>query len=340
MKTVADVLDALDLMTGGRVVKSPGDVTKGDHPFVMMKTSNLPGKGIMEMPGLVYGDCEKEVKKLAVTMTMTEGSIELAGATGVDAIIAHHPIAEAANSGGVTLKNYLDLYDLSAFELHEAFHGLHPGISFLHGHQVYRTEIAYGGVHGNILFVGQAVEGVKTLGDMLTRLNMFMGASVEEEMMHMEREIRKAPSLIETSMMTRGRLVWGDENTPVNNILHIFPHTGFTSNHLRQAVDENPEIDTVLVSISRIFNGHPLIETAKELDLNFVIGNSHVLEILENGLPLAYALEMLLPDVEIVVFQERITSTPLRQMGTPKIKEYGEEMASRYLANKREAVRS
>ncbi len=63
-------------------------------------------------------------------MTMTEGSIELAGATGVDAIVAHHPIAEAANSGGVILKNYLDLYNVAAFELHEAFHGLHPGIPF------------------------------------------------------------------------------------------------------------------------------------------------------------------------------------------------------------------
>ncbi len=340
MKTVADVLDALDSLTGGRVIKSPGDVTKGDHPFVMMKTSNLPGKGIMETPGLIYGDLKKKVKKLAITMTMTEGSIELAGATAVDAIIAHHPIAEAANSGGVALKNYLDLYDLTAFELHEAFHGLHPGIPYLHGHNVYRTEICYGGIHGNILFIGQAVEGVETLGDMLTRLNTFMGASIEKELMHMERELRDASSMVETSMMTRGRIVCGDENTLVNNILHIFPHTGFSSDHLRQAVDENPEIDTVLVSISRVFDGHSLIETAKELGLNFIIGNSHVLEILENGLPLAYALEMLLPDVQIVVFQERITSTPLRQMGTPKIKEYGEEMATRYLANKRAAVRS
>ncbi|WP_186304272.1 Nif3-like dinuclear metal center hexameric protein, partial [Staphylococcus epidermidis] len=106
-------------------------------PFVIKKSSNLPGKEIIETPGLVYGDRNREVKKIAVTMTMTEGSIELAGATGVDAIVAHHPIAEAANSGGVTLKNYLDLYNISAFELHEAFHGLHPGIPFLHGHEVY-----------------------------------------------------------------------------------------------------------------------------------------------------------------------------------------------------------
>ena len=63
-------------------------------------------------------------------MTLTESCIELAGATGVNVIITHHPIADAANSGGVTLENYLGLYNISAIELHEAFHGLHPGLSF------------------------------------------------------------------------------------------------------------------------------------------------------------------------------------------------------------------
>src|SRR5690606_16013539 len=138
MYTIEDVLKALDEITGGRVIQSLNEVYKQEHPFVIKKSSNIPGKDIIETPGLVYGDRNRKVKKLAVTMTMTEGSIELAGATGVDAIVAHHPIAEAANSGGVTLKNYLDLYNISAFELHEAFHGLHPGISFLHGHEVYR----------------------------------------------------------------------------------------------------------------------------------------------------------------------------------------------------------
>ncbi|KKB36631.1 Nif3-like dinuclear metal center hexameric protein [Bacillus thermotolerans] len=334
MNNVQDVLNALDKLTGGRVVKSLGDLTRGDHPFVIMKSSNLPGKEVIETPGLVYGDLNKSVKKIAVTMTMTEGSIELAGATGVDAIIAHHPIAEAANSGGVTLKNYLDLYNVAAFELHEAFHGLHPGISFLHGHEAYKADISYGGVHGNVLFVGKTLPGVQTLGDMLSRLNDFMGLQQEEELLFTEREVRGSSSLTETSVVTRGRIVIGNEDTRVNHILHIFPHTGFSPEHLRQAAKEHPEADTVLASISRVYDGHALIEMARELGLNMVIGNCHVLEILENGLPLAYALDKLLPDVEVVVFRERITSTALHETGTSQMKEYAERMADEYLVNR------
>lgn len=76
-----------------------------------------------------------EVNKIAVMMAMTECAIELAAATGVDAMVTYHPIADAASSGGVLLKTYLDTYNLAAFELHEAFHGLHPGIPWLHGHK-------------------------------------------------------------------------------------------------------------------------------------------------------------------------------------------------------------
>lgn len=334
MQTVKDVLEALDQLTGGRVVKSLADITSGDHPFVLMKSSNLPGKDIIETPGLIYGHLDQKVNKIAVTMTMTEGSIELAGATGVDAIIAHHPIAEAANSGGVTLKNYLDLYNVAAFELHEAFHGLHPGISYLHGHQAYRTEISYGGNHGNVLFVGKTLENVNTLGDILKRLDQYMGLNEEEALLFTEKEIRGASSITETSLVTRGKIWLGDETSPVQHILHIFPHTGFSPENLRQAVKEHPEADTVLASISRVYDGHPLIETAKELGLNFIVGNCHVLEILENGLPLAYALQSLLPSVEVVVFRERITSTSLKAVGTPEMKRYAQEMASQHLLTK------
>ena len=95
-------------------------------------------------------------------------------ACGIDVILTHHPIADAANSGGVPLKSYLDLYDISVMELHEAFHGLHPGLSWLHGHKAFRVEIAYGGIPGNILYVGKALPEVKTLGDMLARLETLM----------------------------------------------------------------------------------------------------------------------------------------------------------------------
>ncbi|MDA3129511.1 Nif3-like dinuclear metal center hexameric protein [Aliibacillus thermotolerans] len=334
MNTVSDVLHALDRLTGGRVVKSLNDLSTGEHPFVLPKSSNIPGKGILELPGLVYGKLDQPVKKIAVTMTMTEGSIELAHATGVDAIVAHHPIAEGANSGGVILKNYLDLYNIAAFELHEAFHGLHPGISLLHGHEAYRKEISYGGLEGNILFVGKTIPEVKVLGDILTRLENLMKIDQEEHLLMVEKDIRSSQSLTETSIVTRGHILNGDETTSVNNIIHIFPHTGFTAEHLRKAYEEHPEADTVLASISRVDSDHELVQTANELGLNFIVGNSHVLEILENGLPLAYALNTLLPDTEVVIFRERITSMALQEVGGEALQKYAEEMSENFLVKK------
>ena len=76
---VKDILKALDIITGGRVVKSYADITGGNH-FVTIKTSHIPGKSVMELPGLIWGDPEREVRRLAVMMTMTENAIELAGA--------------------------------------------------------------------------------------------------------------------------------------------------------------------------------------------------------------------------------------------------------------------
>lgn len=337
MKTVADVLDALDVITGGRVVKSLSDVTAGKQPFIIMKSSGIPGKEVLEIPGVIYGDLNKEVKKIAVTMTMTEGSIELAAATGVDAIVAHHPISDASNSGGVELNKYLGLYDLAAFELHEAFHGLHPGISYLHGIKAYRTEIAYGGIPGIVLFVGETFPEVRTLGDMLQRLKTFMGLEQDQDLLTVEKEIRGASTLTETSVETLGRIILGNEDSPVRHVLHMFPHTGFSPEHLRMAVEEHPEADTVLASISRVYPGHDLIATARELGLNFIVGNCHVLEILENGMPLAYALDALLPEVEVVVFRERITSTSLHEVGTPELRAYAQEMSAKYLLSKAEA---
>ena len=85
-----------------------------------------------------------------------------------------------------------------------------------------------------------------------------------------------------------------DQDTPVKHILHFFPHSGFTVEHLHQALDLYPETDTIIASISRVRENHPLVMEAKRLGLTFIIGNPHSVEILENGLPLAYALEYLL----------------------------------------------
>ncbi|SDF44028.1 Nif3-like dinuclear metal center hexameric protein [Sporolituus thermophilus] len=331
MAKVKDVLDALDKITGGRCVKNIDDIFSGKNQFVVNKTSNIPGKACIETPGLVCGNLEAEVKKLAVTMTLTECNIELAGATGVDAIVAHHPVMEAANSGGVTMRNYLNLYGLSVFELHEAFHGLHPGIAFIHGHKAFRVDIAYGGIPGNILYVGKTLDEVKTLGDILDRLNTFMGLDEEHKMLIAERNSRSCNQIMETNVATGGKILAGNRDNPVNTVIHIFPHTGFTPEHLVKVKCEHPEADTVLASISRVRENSALVAKAKELGMNFIIGNSHAMEILENGLPLAVAIRKLLPDVEVVLFRERITSTPITMAGTPAIREYAENIAERFL---------
>lgn len=331
MTTTKDLLKALDIITGGRMVSSVEEAAKEEHPFVMWKCSGIYGKKVLEIPGLIHGDLGQEIKKIAICMTMTELSIELAGATGVDAIIAHHPIADAASCGGVTLKGYLDLYGISAIECHEAFHGLHPGIAYLHGHKVIKSDISYAGIHGNVMFVGESFPEVETLGDVLERLDLHMGLDVEKSLLDSERKIKGCDEIEETSLLTKGRIYLGDKDSKINKVLHIFPHTGFNKSHLIQAIKENPDVDTVLASISRVYPGHELIETAKELGLNFIVGNSHVLEIFENGMPLAYALDRLLEGVEVVIFKDRVTSTPVKAIGSPHLKSYAQRFSSENL---------
>jgi hypothetical protein len=333
MKKVKDLVYALDQLTGGRVITERNP--KESHPFVIWKNSGIQGKEVLETPGLVYGNPEKKLRKIAVAMTISEQDIELAAATGVDAIVAHHPIADGASSGGVTLRNYLDLYDIAVLELHEAFHGLHPGIPFLHGHRAHYSSIDYGGKEGNVLFAGKTLPEIKVLGDILNRLHSFMGLDEDRDLIEAERRIRKASAdLTETSIVTNGRIVIGAVDSVVENILHIFPHTGFTVDDLRSAKLQFPEADTLLASISRVRRDSELILEARKLGLQFIIGNCHALEIYENGLPLAYALEALLPDVEVMIFRERVTSQPVRDIGNARLKEYGQSMAEKYLVHK------
>lgn len=329
---VRELIGVLDNITRGRVITDLKDVSTGKNPFVVIKSSNIPGKAVMETPGLVYGDPDAEVKKVAVAMTLTEGGIELAGATGVNVIVAHHPIADAANSGGVTLKSYLDLYNISVFELHEAFHGLHPGISYIHGHKPFHSDIRYGGIPGNIMYVGKTLDEVKTLGDILDRLNRMMDMDKENQVMGSERIHFNCAEIKDSATAVLGEILLGTKDSPVNTVLHIFPHTGFTAEHLEKAKNEYPEIDTVLTTISRVKADSALVAKAEELGLNFICGNSHALEIFENGLPLAYALRHYLPkDIEIVIFRERICSTPLKDFGSQTIKDYANFITENYL---------
>ena len=328
---VGDLLEALDAVTGGRCLRE-GQASAGrGNPFVVTKSSGIPGKECTERPGLVYGDPDAPLKKIAVVMTLTESSIELAAATGIDAIVAHHPVADGASCGGVTLRNYLSLYGISLFELHEAFHGLHPGIARIHGHRVFKTDIAFGGIPGNVLLVGRAMEGIDTLGDVARRIETFAGVDEERLLLAAERLIRGSPAIEEASLASAGKILLGDPGDHVGTILHIFPHTGFSVEHLAMAKAEHSEADTVIVSISRLSLESPIVRAGAELGLHFVLGNPHPLEILENGLPLAVAIQRLLPEAEVFVFRERVTSTPLAAAGSAAVREYAEMMAGQFL---------
>jgi len=328
---VKDVLQALNDLSGGRCVTGRESWANGNNRFIITKSSDIPGKTVIELPGLIWGNPEMEVKKIAIIMTLNESAIELAAATGVNVIIAHHPIAEASNSGGVLLKFYLDLYGIAVFELHEAFHGLHPGIPFLHGHKPFSTNIAYGGIPGNIVHVGDALPEVKTLGDIIDRLNRFMGIETEEKMLAAERTIKGCESITETIVAARCKIIVGEKEKPIKKIIHMFPHTGFNVTHLKSLMTDNPDVDTLLATISHVYPGNELISMAEEIGIGFICGNSHGLEIFENGLPLAYAVRQYLPQAEVVIFNERVTSTPLDEFGSDIIRNYGKTMASTYL---------
>ena len=60
----------------------------------------------------------------------------------------------------------------------------------------------------------------------------------------------------------------------------------------------------------------------------------HVMEILENGLPLAYALDELLEGVEVVLFRDRVTSTPVRRVGNAAMQAYAREISASHLLGK------
>lgn len=322
MVLARDILDVLDNITKGRCLKNSEDFSTNKNPYIVTKSSNIPGKAITELPGLICGDLDMEVKKIAVVMTLSEHDIELAAATKVDAIITHHPVADACNSGGLLLKDYLNLYNISLFELHEALHGLHPGMSWIHGHVPYYSNFSYSNIPGNVVYVGETLPEIKTLGDILNRLNYLMGLNSH---MCLSNNNEK------NSLCLRGEILLGNENSSVKNLIHIFPHTGFTPSHLEELVLKFPNIDTVLVSFSRVFPPHQLIEKANELGLNFICGNSHTFEIFENGMPLAQAIKDYLPDLEVVIFKEVVTSVPLENISTVQMRDYAKYISKKYL---------
>jgi hypothetical protein len=78
-----------------------------------------------------------------------------------------------------------------------------------------------------------------------------------------------------------------------------------------------------------------MVEKARSLGVNLVAGNSHAMEIFENGIPLAWAIKNILPELEMRIFRERMTSVPLESFGTPGLQDYGRKIAGEYLSGKK-----
>lgn len=333
--TAQAVIDALNRITGGRIPVPGTPPVPGSHPFIVEKSSGIPGKAVIEMPGLLVGKPEKPVSSIGIGMTLTESMIELAGSIGLDAILTHHPVADAANSGGVPLKPYLDLYNLALFELHEAFHGLHPGIAYMHGHRVLEKDINYAGIPGNVLLYGQALPGITTASDILKRLNSFMALETERSVLAAESEIRESTGISETTLSAQPKIMCGGADAPVRFVLHIFPHTGFTPRQLETALVSYPMTDTIIASISRVLPDDRLAKSIRDKGLTFILGNSHSQEIYENGLPLAYALKHELPEVSLIMLRERVTATPLEHFGNERVQGYARRMAEYLIHTKK-----
>lgn len=331
MATVGDVVHALSRLTGGRMVTGPDDGSADRNPFVVLKDSGIRGKSVLEWPGLVWGDPGAPARRIGVAMTMSECTIELAHARGVDVIIAHHPVADAASSGGVPLAIYLPLYRIAVIECHEALHGLHPGIPWLHGHLPEHVDVAFGGLPGNVVAVGRPLPGIRTAGDILTRLETLLDRAEERHVLATEQAARSSPGLGEAAVANPPRLLVGAPDAPVTRILQVAPHSGFSVANLEQALARFPGVDTLVAGISRVPADHPLVAAARRLGLTMLLGNTHALEILENGLPLAYALAELLPGVQVEIFRERVTAAPLAEVGGAAVREYARLMSRDFL---------
>ena len=329
--TVMDVLKALHAVSRGRVVLEAKDLLHENNPCVVTKTSHIPGKAVTELPGLVYGNLGDPAKKIGLAMTLTENFIEIAGALDINILVIHHPLADAASSGGVTLRDYLGLYGLSVFELHEAFHGTHPGVAYLHGFAATTIYTGFGGIPGVNVYIGEVLPGIRTLGDMCVRIERFMGVPEEDEMLIAERRVRNVPDLEETLVRTKVEILRGSKDSPVAEVAQFAPHSGFSPPLLERVLERHPKIDTLIAAKGRLKKDHPLVQKASELGLNVLNGNSHGYEIYENWMPLAAALESLLPGVPIYLLRERVTATPIERAGTPEIRSYARDMADQHL---------
>ncbi len=122
------------------------------NPFVVTKSSNIPGKAITETPGLIVGNPKMVVRKLAVGMTLTESEIELAGAT--------RGRRAGASSLRLLKRQAAEVCRCAATSTFTIWPSSRPTRPFTadtrasgswRGHVPFKTYIAYGGVPGNMV---------------------------------------------------------------------------------------------------------------------------------------------------------------------------------------------
>jgi hypothetical protein len=183
---------------------------------------------------------------------------------------------------------------------------------------------------GKIVWFGETLPEVRTLGDFVARIDDLMGVNTEAEILQHERLVRECETIQETTLAARAKIFVGAPESEMGRTITFFPHTGFNADDMEKALAEYPA-DTFVSCISRPLEDNSMVERAKKLGVNLVAGNSHAMEIFENGIPLAMAIKNQIPELDVSIFRERMTSVPLDSFGTHKLREYGADMAKRYL---------
>jgi hypothetical protein len=179
---------------------------------------------------------------------------------------------------------------------------------------------------------GRPLDEVNTLGDLVARLRTWLSRDLDDRVLQAETSARGASRLTDSATAPGLQILAGDATTPIGPlVLHAFPHTGFGPEDLDAALMAHPGVTTLVLSISGADADGDLVRRARALGLGVVVGSSHASEILENGLPLAVALDRMLPDVEVTLFRDRVVSLPLSVAAPGRLGEYADRMADHLL---------
>jgi hypothetical protein len=166
----------------------------------------------------------------------------------------------------------------------------------------------------------------------LDRIRTFLRRDVDDAVLREERLVRGSVELTDSVTAPGLRILHGDpENELGEVVLHAFPHTGFGVDDLEALLGDHPQAGTLILSISSARPDDDLVRAAAARGLNVLVGSSHATEILENGVPLANALDALLPDVEVLLFRSRVVALPLGVAATGALADYGRRMAAHLL---------